>query len=321
MYRDLDPENWPKDRRLEDRQLIRSLFQDGFPAAEPLVQANQAIDSLFDPAQTVHVVDCDSSQALVIEEAARGRSLVIQGPPGTGKSQTITNLIAAAVTSGRTILFVAEKMAALEVVKRRLENIGIGDMCLELHSKKSARKVVLQEVERTLKLGSPIVPAELRETVQKLKERQAQLNSYAHAMHQPFAQSGMTPFQVPGELIDLRASGTAVPDFALPDAAEWTVADYEQRIEAVRELSRVVDAIGEPAAHPWRGCRLESILPLDLERLPGSVPQRPSELDALISASGVLSQRLGDDVSTTISEIGRSIRTVDALLKAPTLDP
>ena len=136
MYRDLDPENWPAVKRLKDRPLIRALLQDGFPPVEPLCKPNENIDSLFDPGQTMHIIDCDSSQALVVEEASRGRSLVIQGPPGTGKSQTISNLIAAAVTSGKTILFVAEKMAALEVVKRRLDNIGIGDMCLELHSKK-----------------------------------------------------------------------------------------------------------------------------------------------------------------------------------------
>ncbi len=117
MFRDLDPDCWP-DRKLLDRPLMRALLQDGFPPAEPLCSDEGRIDDLFDPSQTAHVIDCDASQALVIEEACRGRSLVIQGPPGTGKSQTITNLIAAAVASGKTILFVAEKMAALEVVKR-----------------------------------------------------------------------------------------------------------------------------------------------------------------------------------------------------------
>ena len=74
----------------------------------------------------VHVTDADSSQAVVIEEVRRGRHLVIQGPPGTGKSQTITNLIATAVKEGKKVLFVAEKMAALEVVHSRLERLGLG---------------------------------------------------------------------------------------------------------------------------------------------------------------------------------------------------
>ena len=71
-------------------------------------------------------MDADSSQTIVIEEVRQGRNLVVQGPPGTGKSQTITNLIATAVKGGKKVLFVAEKMAALEVVKRRLDNVGLG---------------------------------------------------------------------------------------------------------------------------------------------------------------------------------------------------
>ena len=83
------------------------------------------------------VVDADSSQTLAVLDAMNGRNLVIQGPPGTGKSQSITNLIGEALARGKTVLFVAEKMAALEVVKRRLDTVHLGDACLELHSHKT----------------------------------------------------------------------------------------------------------------------------------------------------------------------------------------
>ena len=79
------------------------------------------------------VTDADSSQTLAILDALDGRSIAVQGPPGTGKSQTITNIIASALSSGKSVLFLAEKMAALEVVKRRLDLAGLGDGCLELH--------------------------------------------------------------------------------------------------------------------------------------------------------------------------------------------
>ena len=320
MYRDLDPNNWPRENRLEDRPLIRALLQDGFAAVEPLVKGDEGIDRLFDVAQTRHVIDCDSSQSLVIEEAARGRNLVIQGPPGTGKSQTITNLIAAAVTSGKTILFVAEKMAALEVVKRRLDNIGIGDMCLELHSKMTSKKVVLQEVDRTLKLGSPRLPTELPETIRRLKERQQLLNGFVSEMHSPLSRCGISPYQILGELIDLRAASTPLPDFQLPEAAQWTADDYARNLEAVTDLSRVIASIGDPAEHPWRGSALEHILPLDLERLLTIAPARVTELDALTEAASKLSQRLGDDLPTTLAQITRLLRTVDRLMKAPEMD-
>ena len=320
MYRDLDPGNWPASRPLQDQPLITGLLQDGFPPVEPVCRSNENIDRLFDATTTRHVIDCDSSQSLVIEEAARGRNLVIQGPPGTGKSQTITNLIAAAVSSGKTILFVAEKMAALEVVKRRLDNIGLGELCLELHSRKSNKRIVLREVDRTLKMGAPVLPSDLTDTIRRLKDRQQKLNDYSTTLHTPFASSGLTPYQILGELIDLRAAATPLPDFQLPEAAGWDSDEYALKLAAVTDLARVISDIGDPAQHPWRGSTLEHILPLDLERLLTTAPQRIADLDALTEAVTALRQKLSDAAANSLSSIHRLLRTVDALLTAPELD-
>jgi predicted ATPase with chaperone activity len=102
-----------------------------FETFAPLVPDDEAIDERIDLSKCIHVVDADSSQSVVIEEARAGRNLVVQGPPGTGKSQTITNIIASAVHNGKTVLFVAEKTAALEVVFDRLRRAGLGTLCLE----------------------------------------------------------------------------------------------------------------------------------------------------------------------------------------------
>ena len=80
----------------------------------------------------------------------RGISFVLQGPPGTGKSQTITNIIAECLASSKTVLFVSEKMAALDVVYRRLHEVGLTDFCLQLHSHKANKKDVVNELGRTL---------------------------------------------------------------------------------------------------------------------------------------------------------------------------
>ena len=320
MYRDLDPDNWPASRPLQDQPLITGLLQDGFPPIEPICRSHENIDRLFDATTTRHIIDCDSSQSLVIEEAARGRNLVIQGPPGTGKSQTITNLIAAAVSSGKTILFVAEKMAALEVVKRRLDNIGLGELCLELHSRKSNKRIVLREVDRTLKMGAPVLPSDLTDTIRRLKDRQQKLNDYSTTLHTPFGSSGLTPYQILGELIDLRAAATPLPDFQLPAAAEWDSDEYSRKLASVTDLARVISDIGDPAQHPWRGSTLDHILPLDLERLLTTAPQRIADLDALMDAATALQQKLCDDAASSLSSIRRLMRTVDALLTAPELD-
>ena len=320
MYRDLDPETWPAIESLQDRPLIRSLLDSGFPPIEPLCADDAPIDQLFDPAQTAHVIDCDSSQSLVIEEACRGRNLVIQGPPGTGKSQTITNLIASAVTSGKTILFVAEKMAALEVVKRRLDNIGIGDMCLELHSNKSRKRAVLEEIHRTLKLGTPQLPDELEETVVRLKERRDELNRHVAVMHQAQQPSQMTPYQILTELIDLRSSETALPDFKIEEATTWSGDEYRIRLDAANEVSRAMNQLGDPALHPWRGSELDQILPLDLERLLKAVPKSEAAIQELIESATKLSQELKADPAASLSDIAQQLNTVDALIAAPKLD-
>ena len=107
-----------------------------FPLAESL-------DADLPVEQNMGPLDADSSQLVAAAAACAGRTFVLEGPPGTGKSQTITNIIAQSIASGKRVLFVAEKMAALSVVHRRLERIGLAPFCLEVHSSKASKKEVL----------------------------------------------------------------------------------------------------------------------------------------------------------------------------------
>ena len=155
MYRDMDAENWPSGSGPLENEIIRALFEDGFSEPEPTIGEDDHLDDHLKPQDTHHVVDADSSQSLAIYDANSGRNLVIQGPPGTGKSQTITNVMAEAIGHDKKVLFVSEKMAALDVVKRRLDELHIGDACLELHSHKTTKRIVLDELKRTSELGRP----------------------------------------------------------------------------------------------------------------------------------------------------------------------
>ena len=106
-----------------------------------------------EPCEIITPLPCDSTQYAAVAESAKGTTFVLHGPPGTGKSQTITNIIANAICSGKRVLFVAEKQAALQVVKKRLTDIGVGDFCMEIHSGKNTDKgEIVRSIENTLSL-------------------------------------------------------------------------------------------------------------------------------------------------------------------------
>jgi len=131
MWRDLDATVWPDSGLLQNDLIGRLLGENSSDNPEPpLASDEEKIDQHVDFASAMHILDADSSQALTIEETRRGRNLVIQGPPGTGKSQTIANVIATAVAEGKSVLFVAEKGAALDVVHSRLKSAGLEPLCL-----------------------------------------------------------------------------------------------------------------------------------------------------------------------------------------------
>jgi hypothetical protein len=145
MWRDLDPAAHPG---ITARPLVaRFLGAAGAPGAAAFPD-DADVDAEIPPERADHVVELDGSQALAVEAARRGADLVIQGPPGTGKSQVITAIIAQAVLDGKRVLFVAEKLAALEVVQRRLARVGLGPACLELHSEKPSCRPRVPTVRR-----------------------------------------------------------------------------------------------------------------------------------------------------------------------------
>ena len=130
-----------------------------------------------------NVVDADSSQAEAIEMALLGKSFVLQGPPGTGKSQTITNIIAECLLNGKKVLFVSEKLAALNVVYEKLKNVGLEEFCLELHSHKANKKQVIEELCHTLKLQKSGVSDQAERELRAKKEAQQKLDDYAVELH------------------------------------------------------------------------------------------------------------------------------------------
>ena len=293
MFRDLSPDAWPESSSLEKNELLRSLLSDGFKqdGSFPSCGETEPIDSILNPADVIHVTDADSSQAIVINEIAQGRNLVVQGPPGTGKSQTITNAITAAVHAGKRVLFVSEKMAALEVVKRRLDQLGLGPMTLELHSHKSRKQEVLAELKATLELGAPTslktVPTdELRQTVTRLREHDA-------ALHGQVGETGSSPYQAMGQLLHLKSLGLTALPYTVPAACQWNQNDYQVLRNVASELDKLLVQSGVPGENPWAGANCKPMPPAELERLLASLKTTRASLNELIAACGELADVMG----------------------------
>ena len=294
MFRDLQDDSWQGGLSGGGSRVVASLFGDGFSDPGSPIGADSRLDDILEPIDTFHVLDADSSQATVIVDVSHGRDLVVQGPPGTGKSQTIVNLIADAVARGRTVLFVSEKMAALEVVKRRLDSIHLGGVCLELHSNKTNKRAVLDELQRTIRLRRPQtegISGELEDLVQT-RDR---LNRYDMAINTPVGETEVTPHTAIGRLRQLSASDTAGPPGRVGIVAieNWTRAQYDRRLQIVSELQTRLRRTGVPREHPFWGTGLTMLLPQQQRDLESSIGRAIESVNKLTAHSDKLADALG----------------------------
>ncbi|MEM9753687.1 MAG: DUF4011 domain-containing protein [Planctomycetota bacterium] len=320
MYRDLDPGNWKDGQELTEHPLLTQLLGDaGFPDREPVVPDDVMLDEVIGPREMIHVVPADTSQATAVEAVRQGRNMVVQGPPGTGKSQTIANLIAAAVKEGKKVLFVAEKMAALEVVKRRLTNVGLGDMCLELHSHKARKRAVLDDLEHTLSLGHP-KDKPTDSYFEQLAATRDTLNEHARALHTPIGTSGVTPYDAIGDLVRLRAADVAPADFTLDTPASWTADQADHARRTLEEFLEQLAVVGTPGEHPWRGASIDSILPMDLQRLIEKLPDAAASLRGAQQKARALADAVEDDAQLTAGHTQALANLARRLAAAPPMD-
>ncbi|MBA4365829.1 MAG: hypothetical protein C0398_07535 [Coprothermobacter sp.] len=268
LYHDLDPEAWSETDHFESSDLLRSLlFSEPVPGNDGPGFDPEMIDEKLHAADILHVVDADPSQIAVIEDAKAGRSLVVEGPPGTGKSQTIVNIIAELLGSGKKVLFVSQKMAALDVVKLRLDGVGLGTACLELHSDKATKEHFVDQLRKVLENEVCPHKADTADYA-RVDELRAQLGAYARALGGPVGAAKSSPFALFG--LKERAI-TRLRKCLLPletqefDAADvWKENEINTHRQAVFALSRHLEGVGSVAESPWRECEVGILMPNDL---------------------------------------------------------
>ncbi len=321
MYQDLATENWPTDKAPGCHPILQALLGDGFESLSNAVADNPATIKEIDLADLNFVKDADSSQTDAVLAVKQGKNLVIQGPPGTGKSQTITNIISEMLSDGKRILFVAEKMAALDVVKRRLDETHLGDAVLELHSHKSNKKSVMEELKRTLELGRPQVRDHSAEKT-RYRYLKEQLDSYSEAVYATVLGSGVPFIDALGHYLALKKATVdeGLPAIDFKPMKGWTGQHFIAACGLVNDLSDHLEAMGVPEKNAFSDTKLEDFSPIEQERLERLFVQAQNLLAKCLTESKSFAEKIGVPLPATISDILILHRAAKRAVDAPHLE-
>ncbi len=315
MYKDLDLDVWTNEKGELDNDVLKKLFVTNF---DDKLTDNNNLERDLTPSKIYNVVDADSSQAKVIYEILQGKNMVIQGPPGTGKSQTITNIIASNLVKGKSVLFVSEKKAALEVVKRRLENIGLGDLVLELHSEKTNKKDVLRSIEQTLSLGEP-KDEEDNELEKKYDLTKFELDEYKRIVNSTVSNSSLPLIEVYGEALKIKNRldelNVRFPRMSFKDISIWSHDDFSRKLDIAKEFEALVLRVGKIEKHPLYGITLEHCLPYEQVTLKEKLSDLEDSLADLISTISEIGSIFQNKSINTLFDSGRLINSINALEK------
>ncbi len=311
MYKDLETNS----EAFSEHRLIKQvvLHSGSQVAGLPQDVRNMQLDEEFAPEATYQVVDADSSQLRAIAACARNYDLVIEGPPGTGKSQTITNLIAQALALGKSVLFVAEKMAALDVVHNRLVQAGLGDSCLELHSTKANKRTVMTEIARALDASLQGIAAPTAST-QRIPQVRATLSDYVSAVHTPFGLLGISPYRAYGDLgkvLDAPKSSYSGPADAV------TFDQLEQTLRDLEDLAATSAPIGVPADHAWRDANKTFYAEQDLDLIKDYCSVLIGKLIELIESSVQVQEGFSLPPINNLSDIGVASEIASVIKQSP----
>jgi very-short-patch-repair endonuclease len=317
MYLDLDATRWPE-QSINRHPFVRGLcgLVGELPECGDCTPAEKLDD--IPPAETFQVLDADSSQQVAILAAKKGVSMVIEGPPGTGKSQTITNIIAECLSAGKTVLFVAEKAAALEVVKRRLDGVQLGDFALELHSRKASKREIIEELSRVMNASYP-PPERFELDARELEQLRGRLNRYVKLLHLPRAPLEKSLYEAMSDVARFREAPEAPVDMKPLLSVDR---DRLARLgELVALASRAALKAGSLEAHPWRGVRaVQSSLDLR-QKLPALLSALGSVIAEVQSTSAAVTNILAAPAPTCRGDAQQLLDLVKLVLETATITP
>lgn len=279
-----------RSEELSKNKIVKSLMEGKLSwEAEPMEMGGMVEES-----GVLTPMAADASQLFAIKSACEGKSFVLHGPPGTGKSQTITSLIANALAEGKSVLFTAEKMAALSVVRNRLHKIGIGPFCLELHSNKARKKEVLEQLRIASEVTKNTSPRRYGEKAEQIQKVRQELNAYAKRLHAPL-KCGVSLFELINEYEGYRDAKDIEPfDGSFTDTL--TLSAVEELDGAVNRLTAAGTAAAETAKKSAGGIFDHPLREIGLceysQQLKSAAPQKISDYKAALWELAPLQEKL-----------------------------
>jgi very-short-patch-repair endonuclease len=335
MYLDLDPQRWPEKNSITEHPIISMFFGSQNIHEIPLANRNGDEYSIDDIAN-IHsdfplIDDADSSQHSALIDVVKGKNIVIEGPPGTGKSQTITNLIAACMASGKRVLFVAEKQAALEVVKRRLDKAGLGSFCLELHSHKSQKSRILDEVDKRIKsINHFRKPSDIDADIERYEELKSKLKEYVELINQPWKNTNKTIHEIFAKATRFRQLLSKNPQQFHPEGYNGDIFTPVAQRQCEGQIAVYSDVCGifkdyfktnlSIQNHPWFGVQNTNLQIFDFDRIGSFLTKWQRYLIKIYSLKTPISKFFNcetDKIPTTIIEYKKF---ADDLQKIPFLE-
>lgn len=246
MFHDLNPAN----HSFESNSIISDLLAGAASGTGPIFGDEYNIDDpVLEKKVPCVVMDADSSQVSTLVDLMDGKNLAVEGPPGTGKSQTIVNAIAAALNDGKKVLFVAEKAAALNVVKSRLEAVGLGPFVLALQAEKASREQVFASINARLAIGRTPAPRELEQKIERLKEARTKIQQYINILTSAVGSTSLTVFECMGRAIksnpSLENASEAVMDLEIDKVHEFSQATITKALVYAEAVSKAWPRIAD----------------------------------------------------------------------------
>lgn len=268
------------------------------------------LDKVLFPSDLHQVLDADSSQQVAIEAAKKGKSFVIQGPPGTGKSQTIVNIISELLAANKRILFVSEKLAALDVVKKRLDAVDLGSYCLELHSHKANKKEVLKQLEEQLNLKRKSnISLSGDQVYSNLKTVRSELNNYGTELLEPRGEINKSLYEIIGEFISLYD----YPDIPIEveNALHVSKENYNSTLMELKKLEVFEYEFSHFKNHPWKGTNIKNFNLSVSQKLKELIKSINSYKDKLLSLNKIAFRLTGKNPGT----IKETLEFIEVLIK------